>query len=554
MIDTLWDHNTNNMSEIQSSNQVKMEDPVETPDSSAEGTVAAIKKIHTSAEMRKPAEDSTNERRLSLSTQIATYSTKVALDAGVPDTFLRTKRKQGNDNASSISSEDDNDTTTYKGEDSLMLGHACTGLLQTSEVAQRKTRNERRDLREFSGPIDPEYARLLGSTTFSSNHGQDRSTHAAFSRSSGIRREDKDPFGPSNASEDVTNILSDWNRKYRRNDNEKLRFLGDSRDSTYTRILSSDTALAPVNVFFAPQQVSASEPDSQYLRILRQHEFSSHTPSPARDQICLDCNIRKPATQYPGYRQICNDCYAAKLSSEGFCQKTGKRSTRAFGRICGSCSEPKRGNVFKKVNGRSICSDCLANVRGSHQRTDQSSPDQPLSDDGNTTDNSVVLPTRKTRRRGHPRPHGFIDATDRLKSLHKPIASGETTLKRKSVQVEEATRLYEDVARRDQQARQKKQMMEPSNTKSPPRKCYSHSPVESNSQLNKLGVKTSPQGYPIWLAVSRTAPLGEIFVAALHSDDALRGFVFMLPGQFVRWDDTPDKVRYKSFEGGNKAD
>jgi hypothetical protein len=52
------------MSEIQSNNPIKMEDLIETFDSSAEGTVEAINKIHTSAETRKSAEDSMNERRL----------------------------------------------------------------------------------------------------------------------------------------------------------------------------------------------------------------------------------------------------------------------------------------------------------------------------------------------------------------------------------------------------------------------------------------------------------------------------------------------------------
>jgi hypothetical protein len=545
MIDTLRNHITNNMPEIQLNNQIKMEDPVEAPDSFAGGTVAAINEMHTSAETRKPADVSTNERRSSLSTQIATYSTKVALDAGVPDAYLQTKRKQGSDDASSISSEDRNDTTTHKGGHSLMLGQACAGSIQKSEVVLGKTQDERRDVRAFSSPIDPEYARILGSTAFSSNHGQHQYTRTAVSQFPGIRREDKYPFDPSNVSEDVTNILSDWNRKYRRNDNDKLMYLGDSQHSTYTRILSSDTALAPVNVPFAPQQVSTSEPDSRYLHILRQHECSSHTPSPARDQICLDCNIRKPATQYPGYRQICNGCYATKLSSEGSRQKTGKRSSQAFGRICGSCSKPKRGDGFRKVNGRSTCSDCRTNVRGSHERTDQSSPDQPVSNDDNTTDESVVLPTRKTRPRAPSRPDGFIDATDRLKSLHKPITPGKTTLKRKPVQGEEATRLYEDVARRDQQARQKKQEMEPSITKSPSQPRYSPPSVQSNNQLVRLGIKSMPGGILIWLTVPCSAPLGEMFVAALQSDESLRGYVFMLPGQFVRWDDTPDKVQYK---------
>ncbi|KAI5210578.1 hypothetical protein E4T39_00354 [Aureobasidium subglaciale] len=65
------------------------------------------------------------------------------------------------------------------------------------------------------------------------------------------------------------------------------------------------------------------------------------------------------------------------------------------------------------------------------------------------------------------------------------------------------------------------------------------------SDLIKLGVKTMPGQSPIWIQVSRDAPLGELFVAALQVDDALRGYVFMLPDRFVRWDDTPDELDLK---------
>lgn len=72
---------------------------------------------------------------------------------------------------------------------------------------------------------------------------------------------------------------------------------------------------------------------------------------------------------------------------------------------------------------------------------------------------------------------------------------------------------------------------------------YSQAPFESDSRLIDLGIRTGSNGPPIWIKVSRSAPLGEMFVAALQSDYALRGYAFMLPGQFVRWDDTPDEVR-----------
>lgn len=70
-------------------------------------------------------------------------------------------------------------------------------------------------------------------------------------------------------------------------------------------------------------------------------------------------------------------------------------------------------------------------------------------------------------------------------------------------------------------------------------------PVKPTIQLIKLDIKTMSDGISIWLQVSRSAPLGEMLVTALQTDDALRGYVFMLPGQFNHWDDTPDKVRYK---------
>jgi hypothetical protein len=87
--------------------------------------------------------------------------------------------------------------------------------------------------------------------------------------------------------------------------------------------------------------------------------------------------------------------------------------------------------------------------------------------------------------------------------------------------------------------------MEPSITKSPSQPRYSPPSVQSNNQLVRLGIKSMPGGILIWLTVPCSAPLGEMFVAALQSDESLRGYVFMLPGQFVRWDDTPNKVQYK---------
>ncbi|THX17346.1 hypothetical protein D6D13_00744 [Aureobasidium pullulans] len=70
-------------------------------------------------------------------------------------------------------------------------------------------------------------------------------------------------------------------------------------------------------------------------------------------------------------------------------------------------------------------------------------------------------------------------------------------------------------------------------------------PIVSRLRFVKLGVMKRPDQLPIWIRVPRGAPLGELFIAAVQSDEALRNHVFMLPGRFVRWDDTPDKLDLK---------
>ncbi|KAG2167701.1 hypothetical protein JADG_007440 [Aureobasidium aubasidani] len=70
-------------------------------------------------------------------------------------------------------------------------------------------------------------------------------------------------------------------------------------------------------------------------------------------------------------------------------------------------------------------------------------------------------------------------------------------------------------------------------------------PIVSRLRFVKLGVMTGPDQLPIWIRVPRSAPLSELFIAAVQSDEVLRSHVFMLPGRFVRWDDTADKLDLK---------
>jgi hypothetical protein len=415
---------------------------VETPDSSTKGPVMGINRSQTPVAPRKPTEESIVECRVSRSTPIATYSTKMALEAGVPDKLLRIKEKQDDDNAQSTPNSNIHDSTVHKSDISPMPSYASAVLYPTNEDAQRKTRAERRHERAFSGPVDPEYARILGSATFNNAPSRDISTRTSFMRSPTIKKEDKECSDPSEADEDVTEIIRDWNRKYRHNDDIGPKLVHSSRDSGYRRILSSETALSPVNGTVWSQQVSAHKPHDEYRSIFRRHEFRF----------------------------------------------------------------------------------------------------QHIDEYHHTISDSVVQPAKRNHRPSRSRLPGYMDSDNLLRSLSRPSTSRETAPKRKSVQEEEAIRLYEAISHRDQQAWQKRQRMMPSIAQPVPLASYSHAPVRPNSQLIKLGIKTVPAGIPIWIEVSRSAPLGEMFVTALQSDDALRSYVFMLPGQYVRWDDTPDEA------------
>jgi hypothetical protein len=423
-----------------------------TPDSSTKGSVMAINRSQTPPAPCKSTEDSMDECRVFQSTHIATYSTKMALEAGVPNKFLRIKEKQDDDNAQPTPNNNIQDFPVHKSDIKPIPSYASAVLYPTNEDAQRKTHAERRLERAFSGPMDPEYARILGSATFNNTPDRDISTGTAFMESPTIKKEDKACSDPSDADEDVAEIIRDWNIKYRHDHNIGPKLIHNSRDSGYKRILSSEAALSPVIGTVRSQQVSAHKPDDEYHSIFRRHEFSF----------------------------------------------------------------------------------------------------QHIDEYHHTISDSVIQPAKRTHRPSRSRPSGYIDSENILRSLSRPSTSQRTAPDRKSVQEEETIRLYEGISQRDQQAWQERQRMMPSVAEPLPLTNYSHAPVKSNSQLVKLGIKTVPEGIPIWIEVSRSAPLGEMFVTAVRSDDALRGYAFMLPDRFVRWDDTPHEVRdVNAFCGTN---
>ena len=272
-----------------------------------------------------------------------------------------------------------------------------------------------------------------------------------------------------------------------------------------------------------------SKADDEYREIFRRHNFSFTNPHPVKILSCRVCGLWKPTN--PRHYQICIDCYLATSTTNA-----QPYSFPPLLRTCGSCLFDKPLDGFKVINGRPVCSDCR--IVGVH--TSRSFSDGHMNDYHDAS--RAVQSAAKKRRRTGSRPPGFVDSRDLLKSLKNPVATQRAQLKQRSVQAKEAARLYETLSQQDQQARQYKKKIKSSNSEPPSSSSYSHIPVDTNSGFVNLGIKTGPQGPLIWIRVSRSAPIGEMFVAALQSDDALRGYAFMLPDRFVRWDDTPDEV------------
>jgi hypothetical protein len=444
---------------------------------SDEAAAAAIKKPHTTVHNHNP----TDEIKTDCKHGIAIYSTRATPEAGVPDQILPTKWKPDNDNIQ-LTSNIETENSTAEG----------TNLLP-ADLTRSKT--------ALSSPVDPGYARILSSTALDTN-----------SRVS---------------DEDVESILGDWDRKYRRKNSGRIRNLHDPQDSDHEDVLSPGPATAPENVIYN-RKPSDSNPDDEYRRIFRRHNFDFNDPAPVKESLCHVCGRWKPVIQHRKYRQICNGCRLAFSTKQ------------PFHTTCGSCFAAKPVHDVEVINGHSRCSDCRA--AGFHKRTNRAFSDQHADQRDDVHGDGIVLTPREERQRRPSRPPGFVDSKSILKDLRKPVNARRAAPKRKLVQ-EEDVALYDAIAQRDMIMRKRRTMMESADTESSSISGYSEAPMKSNSQLIRLGIRTASNGPPIWIKVSRSAPLEKMFMAALQSDDALRGYVFMLPGRYVHMDDTPNEVR-----------
>ena len=186
-----------------------------------------------------------------------------------------------------------------------------------------------------------------------------------------------------------------------------------------------------------------------------------------------------------------------------------------------------------------MCFDCRA--AGFHKRTDRAFSGQHTDHRDDIHGDGIVLTPKEERQRRPSRPPGFVDSKSILKDLKKPVNARRAAPKRKLVQEDVA--LYDAIAQRDMTTRERKTRMDSANIESSSLSGYSQAPIKPNSRLIRLGIRTAFNGPPIWVKVSRSAPLEKMFMAALQSGDAPRGYVFMLPGRYVHLDGTTDEVR-----------
>jgi len=345
-----------------------------------------------------------------------------------------------------------------------------------------------------------------------------------------ITKEDKEVCGPPETGKNDTESPSDCNRKRRYSNSTRVSGLPDSRDTGYQNIASSEPVTA-VDGTTWPRRVFGSKADDEYREIFRRHNFSFSSPPTVRKLLCRVCGLWMPTN--PRDYRVCNDCYLATSTSNA-----QPYPSSPLLRTCGSCSFDKPLDGFKVINGRPVYSDCR--IVGVPKYTGQSLLDQHMNDCHKSSE--TVRSADKKRRRTESRPPGFVDSKNLLKSLKNPVATQRAQPKQRSVQEKEATRLYETLSQQNQQPWQNEKSIKSSNSEPPSSSSCRHISVDTSSKLVNLGIKTGPQGPPIWIKVSRSAPIGGMFVAALQSDDTLRGYAFMLPDRFVRWDDTPDEV------------
>ncbi|THW53512.1 hypothetical protein D6D21_00313 [Aureobasidium pullulans] len=408
------------------------------------------------------------------------------------------------------------------------------------------------DDRETEISLDPGYARILNSST----------GRQSVTTDPNILPEEEGRLDFEGDGENVDDLLIVWRRDHKPDD-AKTRAL-DRRhardelvnwrhtfdsvpegpvDPDYARILgsaapaifpSTDTANDRSSPEEWPRKLYGPDHDEEYRRIFQRHEMSFGQPltrsrvSPIEKMTCSSCGLLKTPREFsPSVRETgifhggrtCQTCESILQQETGYRDDSDEHAKQD------KCADGFRGS------SQSITSSCSTARRG------RSKKDTSLQD------------SRSPKKEPCPKstsPVEHIKQESVLKSIRgsrpaRPKSQFETDSDPDSV--------LKRLAKRDQQIQRGMPHISTTDVDSlsswRSETSISQLPNVSRLRFVKLGVMTGPDQLPTWIRMSRSAPLSELFIAAVQSDEALRNHVFMLPGQFVRWDDTPDKLDLK---------
>ncbi|CAD0025046.1 unnamed protein product [Aureobasidium pullulans] len=406
------------------------------------------------------------------------------------------------------------------------------------------------DDRETGIFLNPDYARSLNSSTGHQSVTADPEMFPEEERKLGFQRD----------GENVDDLLSVWRRDHkpddakaraldRRNARDELanwRYTFDSVsegpvDPDYARILgsaapaifpSTDTANDRFSPEEWPRKVYGPDHDEEYRRIFERHEMSFGQPL---------TRSRVPLVE----KMICSSCGLLKTPCEF---SSSVRETGIFhgGRTCQTCQ-----SILQQETGYRDDSDepireekCADGSGGSYQPITSSCSTARRRRPKNNTSLQDSWSPKKEPYSKSTSPVEYIKPKSILKDIRGPRSARPKSKVETDSDPDGSLKRLEQ---RDQQIQREMPHISTTDVDSPSswrsETSISQLPIVSRLRFVKLGVMTGPGQLPIWIRVSRSAPLSELFIAAVQSDEALRNHVFMLPGQFVRWDDTPDKMR-----------
>ncbi|THY21649.1 hypothetical protein D6D01_06551 [Aureobasidium pullulans] len=408
------------------------------------------------------------------------------------------------------------------------------------------------DDRETGIFLDPDYARILNSST-----GRQSVTPHPDMVPEEERKLDFQGDG-----ENVDDLLSVWRRDHkpddakthaldRRHARDELvnwRHTFDnipegSVDPDYARIMgsaapavfpSTDTLNDQSSPEEWPRKAYGSDRDEKYRRIFQRHGVSFGQPltrsraSPVEKMTCSSCGLLKTPREFsPSVRE--NGIFHGRRTCQ-ICQSILQQDTGYPDDSDEPIEQEKCADGFGG-SSQSITSLCSTARRGGPKKGTS------LQDSWSPKKESCSKSTT---------PVEYI----KQKSILGSIRGSRPARPKSKVETDsDPDGFLERLEQRDQQIQRGMPHISMTDVDSPsswrPETSISQLPIVSRLRFVKLGVMTGPDQLPIWIRVSRSAPLSELFIAAVQSDEALRNHVFMLPGRFVRWDDTADKLDLK---------